>query len=95
MLDAADFPRSAIIIRGIEAFKRPLMAAFRVGKPGLPCWETTQARPGRPKAYLVLASHSSHKTNTQLVGNAGLGMGGVHALMFAAAVHRRMTSRAS
>lgn len=95
MLDAADFPRSAIIIRGIEALKRPLMAAFRVGKPGFPCWETTQARPGRPKAYLVLASRSSHKTNAQLVGNAGLGMGGVHALMFAAAVHRRMTSRAS
>lgn len=94
MLDAADFPRSAIVIRGIEPLKRPVMAAFRAGKPGLPHWESIQARPGRPKVYLTLASYAPDQTHGRSIGNAGIGMGGVHALLFAAAVRRRMSSGA-
>ncbi len=94
MLDAADFPRSSIVIRGVETLKRPLMASFRTGKPGLPHWESIQPRPGRPKAFLALASYSPSKGDNQSVGNAAIGMGGVHALIFATAVLRRMSPQA-
>lgn len=94
MLDVADFPRSLIVIRGIEVLKRPLMAAFRAGTPGLPHWESIQPRHGRPKAYLALASHAPNSTDVPSVRNAGVGMGGVHALILAAAVHRRLSALA-
>lgn len=90
MLDAADYPRSAIIIRGIDTTKRTLISTFHTGKPGLPLWESIQPRPGRPKAYLILASHTSERANGQPIGNAGVGMGGIHGLMFAASVRRQM-----
>lgn len=93
LLDAAGYPRHLILIRGIPPLERTVMAAFRAGNLGLPEWGSTQARPGRPKAYLILASHSPVPGNGKLVGNAALGMGGVHAVMFAAAVQRRVVMR--
>lgn len=93
MLDAADFPRYSIVVRCTGALDQPLMAAFRAANRGLPQWKSIQPRPGRPAAYLTLASHSPDQARGISVGNAGLGMGGVHAVMFAAAVRYRMSSQ--
>lgn len=92
MLNAGDFPRYLMWIRGMVALERTLMTAFRADKSGTPRWESIQGRPGRPKAYLTLASHSHDQSGSTPVGNAALGMGGVHAVMFAAAVRRRISS---
>lgn len=92
MLNAADFPLYLMCIRGTVALERTLVSAFRANSTGTPRWESVQGRPGRPKAYLSLASQSHEQSGSTLVGNAALGMGGVHALMFAAAVRRRLNS---
>lgn len=92
MLSAADFPPYLMCIRGTAALERTLMSAFRAHSTGTPRWESVQGRPGRPKAYLSLASQSHAQSGSTPVGNAALGMGGVHALMFAAAVRRRLNS---
>lgn len=90
LLSAADFPPYLMCIRGTVALERTLMTAFRANRTGTPRWESVQGRPGRPKAYLTLASHSQEQSGSRPIGNAALGMGGVHALMFAAAVRRRL-----
>jgi hypothetical protein len=93
MLDAADFPRYSIVVRCTGELEQRLMAAFHAGNRGLPQWASIQLRPGRPAAYLTLASHSPDPSRAMSVGNAGLGMGGVHAVMFAAAVLHRISSQ--
>ncbi len=92
VLDAADLPRYSIVVRCTEALEPRLKAALCAGNKGLPRWQSIQLRPGRPAAYLALASHAPDQATGMSVGNAGLDMSGVHAVMFAAAVCRRMSS---
>lgn len=93
LLDATGFPRYLVVVKGIPEMKHQTLAAFRATKPELPTWEATQPRHGRPRAYLTLASGLPDPNKNS--GNAALGMGGFHAVLFAASIRTRLLEQQS
>lgn len=92
LLDAAEVPRSLLIIRAAADLaprtRAHLQALFRTGIVAQPTFETVRPRYGRPAAYLAIASHLPASDADHLQRNATLGMTGIHALFLAAAVCR-------
>lgn len=92
LLDAAEVPRSLLIIRSEADLESRtlahLQAIFRTGIVAQPSFETVRPRYGRPSAYLLIASHLPASDADHLQRNAAVGMSGIHALFLAAAVCR-------
>lgn len=93
LLDAAKFPRSFLVVRAVNDLepkvKAGIEAIFQSDKPVMPTGELLVPRYGRPRAYLALASGRPQHGKGDALPNAALGMGGVHAVMFGAAVCSR------
>ncbi len=95
LLDAANFPRALLVVRGTADLDMSIEAgieALFANRGGvMPCGEIIHKRYGRPKVYLVLASSpQGREGNEQRIPNAALNMAGLHALMFAAAICQRL-----
>ena len=92
LLDAAEVPRSLLIIRTAADLaprtRAHFKALFRTGIVAQPTFETVRSRYGRPSAYLIIASHLPAGDADNLQRNAALGMTGIHALFLAAAICR-------
>ena len=84
LLDKAGSSGSLMVVRGIPQEKDNAMAMFCACHKTLPRWEAVEARRGRPDAYLLLASRDGS------LGNAALGTGGIHAVLFAALLVSRI-----
>ena len=94
LLDAAEYPRPHLVVRGTSKLdlkvKAGITAIFTNEKPVLPAAEIIKHRYGRPRAYLALCSGTPKHGKCNTLANATLGMGGVHAVMFASAVRSRV-----
>lgn len=92
LLDAADFPRHLIVPRGVDdidaALDTMIENVFRGGDGSIPAGFQIKHRHGRPLAYLTLASTVPTRCKDGSLPNAALGMSGIHAVMFGAAVLR-------
>ena len=96
LLDAAECPRALLVVRGVADLdirvEAGIEALFARGGGIMPYGEIVQRRYGRPKAYLVLASSPQGRhRDEQPSPSAALGMAGVHALMFGAAICQRLS----
>ncbi len=94
LLDAAECPRALLIVRGTADLdirvEAGIEALFAIGGGIMPYGEIVRRRYGRPKVYFVLASSpQGRQSNEQPSPSAALGMAGVHALMFGAAICQR------
>jgi len=95
LLDAAECPRALLVVRGTADLdirvEAGIEALFASGSGIMPYGEIIQPRYGRPKVYLVLASSPQGRQSNELPSpSAALGMAGVHALMFGAAICQRL-----
>ena len=92
LLDAADFPRHLIVPRGVAEIDATLDSmienVFRGDDALVPNGSQIKHRYARPLAYLTLVSKTPTMCKNGRLPNAALGMSGVHAVMFSAAVVR-------
>lgn len=90
LLDAAEFPRALVVVRATEKLDTKICSGidgiFSGNHAITPIKDVIRQRHGRPQAYLALASGSLWRDKNKGFPNAALGMTGVHAVMFAAAV---------
>lgn len=90
LLDAAEIPRTHVIVRVSEKLDTKITSGidsiFRGKHAVMPIKGAIKHRHGRPKAYLSLASGPLSLCKSDAFPNAALGMGGLNAVMYAAAV---------